>query len=264
MDTTGRSSVLKRNRRTCRDFLPGRPPPARRGIPVLSGKPWIPCFEVALSSSRLDTWCTSPSLTNSTGGSIMCPCRCIWRCGTSISDCGSSSTIRSPALATPTRGGSAMKRILGIVMGGALVLGLGISSPAMAQRNGMGFFHAPVFVAQPGIVHNLATGASTEFLARFVTAIPLSIERTTLVAIIQWTPFADNGRGGKANSPAFVYGPVVNVLNQKYWSFDVDGLFAYGPAATGNSDYTHKFLVEGDFYLKLGSILNAKSNWNGL
>jgi len=139
---------------------------------------------------------------------------------------------------------------------------LGGPSAATAQEEG--FFHSPVFVAQPGIIRSFSEGASTEFNARLVTAIPLAINRTTLVGIIQWTPFADNGRGGKANSPAFVYGPVVNVFNQKYWSFDVDGLFAYGPAATGNSDYTHKFLVEGDFYLKLGSMMNAKSNWNGL
>jgi hypothetical protein len=153
-----------------------------------------------------------------------------------------------------------MKWMLGTVATAALMLGG--TSLAAAQEEG--FFHSPVFVAQPGIVHSFSRGASTEFNARFVTAIPLGIDRTTLVAIIQWTPFADNGRGGKANSPAFVYGPVVNVFNQKYWGFDVDGLFAYGPAATGNSDYTHKFLVEGDFYLKLGSMMNAKSNWNGL
>ena len=153
-----------------------------------------------------------------------------------------------------------MKWILGPVATAALLFG--VASAATAQEEG--FFHSPVFVAQPGIIHSFSKGASTEFNARFVTAIPLSIERTTLVGIIQWTPFADNGTGGKANAPAFVYGPVVNVFNQKYWSFDVDGLFAYGPAATGNSDYTHKFLVEGDFYLKLGSMLNAKSNWNGL
>jgi hypothetical protein len=153
-----------------------------------------------------------------------------------------------------------MKWILGTVATAALMLG----GPSAATAQEEGFFHSPVFVAQPGIVHSFSRAASTEFNARFVTAIPLGIERTTLVGIIQWTPFADNGTGGKANSPAFVYGPVVNVLNQKYWSFDVDGLFAYGPAATGNSDYTHKFLVEGDFYLKLGSMMNAKSNWNGL
>ena len=154
-----------------------------------------------------------------------------------------------------------MKRMLGTVVVTAGLM-LGGASVATAQEEG--FFHSPVFVAQPGIVHSFSRGASTEFNARFVTAIPLAIDRTTLVGIIQWTPFADNAAGGRANAPAFVYGPVVNVLNQKYWSFDVDGLFAYGPAATGNSDYTHKFLLEGDFFLKLGSMMNAKSNWNSL
>ena len=152
-----------------------------------------------------------------------------------------------------------MRWISGIVLTTALMLGG--TSRAAAQD---GFFHSPVFVLQPGIIHPFSAGASTEFNARFVTAIPLSIDRTTLVGIIQWTPFADNGTGGKANAPAFVYGPVVNVLNQKYWSFDVDGLFAYGPAATGNSDYTHKFLLEGDFSLKLGRMMNATSQWSNV
>ena len=153
-----------------------------------------------------------------------------------------------------------MKRMLGTAM---IIAGLilGATSLATAQE---GFFHSPVFVAQPGIIRSFSSGASTEFNARFVTAIPLGIDRTTLVGIIQWTPFADNAAGGRANAPAFVYGPVVNVLNQKYWSFDLDGLFSYSPAATGNSDYTHKFLVEGDFFLKLGSMMNAKSNWNSV
>jgi hypothetical protein len=152
-----------------------------------------------------------------------------------------------------------MRRILGTVVTTALMFGG--ASRATAQE---GFFHSPVFVLQPGIIRPFSTAASTEFNARFVTAIPLSIDRMTLVGIIQWTPFADNGRGGKANAPAFVYGPVVNVLNQKYWSFDVDGLFSYSPAATGNSDYTHKFLLEGDFALKLGSMMNAKGQWSSL
>jgi hypothetical protein len=153
-----------------------------------------------------------------------------------------------------------MKRTLGTVLVTAGLI-LGGTSPATAQE---GFFHSPVFVLQPGIVRPFSAGASTEFNARFVTAIPLAIDRTTLVGIIQWTPFADNGVGGKANAPAFVYGPVVNVVNQKYWSLDADGLFAYGPAATGNSDYTHKFLIEGDFFLKVGSMLNTKSQWSSL
>jgi hypothetical protein len=153
-----------------------------------------------------------------------------------------------------------MKRMLGSVVAAAGLM-LGGTSLATAQE---GFFHSPVFVAQPGIIRSFSSGASTEFNARFVTAIPLAIDRTTLVGIIQWTPFADNGAGGKANAPAFVYGPVVNLLNEKYWSFDADGLFSYGPAATGKSDYTHKFLLEGDFSLKLGKMMNAKSNWNSL
>ena len=152
-----------------------------------------------------------------------------------------------------------MKGILGSIATAALMVGG--TSLATAQD---GFFKAPVVVAQPGIIRSFSEGASTEFNARFVTAIPLSLDRTTLVGIIQWTPFADNGAGGKANAPAFVYGPVVSLLNEKYWSLDVDGLFAYGPAATGKSDYTHKFLVEGDFFLKLGKMMNAKSQWNDL
>jgi hypothetical protein len=152
-----------------------------------------------------------------------------------------------------------MKTILATVATAALMLGG--TSVATAQE---GFFRAPVFVAQPGVIRSFSEGASTEFNARFVTAIPLAIDRTTLVGIIQWTPFADNSAGGRANAPSFVYGPVVNLVNEKYWGFDVDGLFAYGPAATGNSDYTHKFLLEGDLSLKLGTMMNAKSNWNGL
>jgi hypothetical protein len=154
-----------------------------------------------------------------------------------------------------------MKRILGSVV---LAAGLMVGATSMAAAQDEGFFHSPVFVLQPGIIHSFSKGAPTEFNARFVTAIPLGIERTTLVGIVQWTPFADNAAGGNANAPSFVYGPVVNVFNQEYWSFDVDGLFSYSPAATGNDDYTHKFLFEGDFSLKLGKMVNAQSNWNDL
>jgi hypothetical protein len=127
-----------------------------------------------------------------------------------------------------------------------------------------GFFRTPVFLAQPGAVTPFSDGATTEFNARVVTAIPLAIPRTTLVAIVQFTPFADNALGGNANAPSCVYGPVVNLINQRLWSFDVDGLFAYGPAAKGNSDYTHKFLFEGDFSFKLGNALNVNGQWSNL
>jgi hypothetical protein len=156
-----------------------------------------------------------------------------------------------------------MKMMLVTVAAASFILG-GTSQATAQATPQEGLFHSPVFVAQPGIIRSFSDDASTEFNARFVTVIPLSINRTSLVGIIQWTPFADNSAGGRANAPSFVYGPVVNVLNQKYWSFDVDGLFAYGPAATGNSDYTHKFLVEGDFFLKLGNVMKAKGQWNSL
>ena len=155
-----------------------------------------------------------------------------------------------------------MKHLLATLAGAALMLGA--PTAASAQEGEPGFFRAPVFVAQPGLVKSFADGTTAEFNARVVTAIPLAIPRTTLVAIVQFTPFADNGAGGKANAPAFVYGPVVNLINQRLWSFDLDGLFAYGPAAKGNSDYTHKFLVEGDLFFKVGNALNAKGNWSGL
>jgi len=158
-----------------------------------------------------------------------------------------------------------MKRMLAI--GASAALMLGVTAPVMAQDPGndeMGFFRAPVFVLQPGLVSPFSQGATTEFNARVVTAIPLAIPRTTLVAIVQFTPFADNALGGNANSPSFVYGPVVNLVNQRLWSFDVDGLFAYGPSATGNSDYTHKFLFEGDFSFKLGNAVNANGQWSNL
>jgi hypothetical protein len=152
-------------------------------------------------------------------------------------------------------------------IGASMALMLGVTAPVMGQDAGndeIGFFRAPVFVLQPGLVAPFSEGATTEFNARVVTAIPLAIPRTTLVAIVQFTPFADNALGGNANSPSFVYGPVVNLINQRLWSFDVDGLFAYGPAAMGNSDYTHKFLFEGDFAFKLGNAVNANGQWSNM
>ena len=57
----------------------------------------------------------------------------------------------------------------------------------------------------------------------------------------------------------------MNLVNERLWSFAIDGLFAYGPAVTGNDDYTHKFLFEGDFSFKLGNALSSRnSQWNNL
>ncbi|MGH7699195.1 MAG: hypothetical protein ACREMJ_01545 [Gemmatimonadales bacterium] len=147
-----------------------------------------------------------------------------------------------------------------------MVLALAFAMTAVAGAQGMGLFREPVFVLQPGFIKSFSDGADFHFNARFTTAIPTSIPRTTIVAIVQWTPFNDpGGTGIEANQPAFVYGPVVNVVNQRSVSFDIDALFAYAPNGTGTgSPYSHQFLVEGDLFIKLGSMMGMKSQWNSL
>ena len=49
----------------------------------------------------------------------------------------------------------------------------------------------------------------------------------------------------------------MNLVNERLWILDIDVLVAYGPASTGNNDYTHKFLFEGDFSFKLGNALSS-------
>ena len=159
-----------------------------------------------------------------------------------------------------------MKRISATVV--STILMLGVTSLAAAQSNeDEGFFHDPVFVAQPGMIKSFSPGDGPDFNARFVTAFPTSIKRLTIVGIIQWTPFQDeNGDDARENSPGFVYGPVVNLFNERAFSFDVDGLFAYTPTGSvpARSSYTHKFLVEGDLFLKLGNLMNATGQWSSL
>ncbi len=153
-----------------------------------------------------------------------------------------------------------MKRVTSLVCGAVLCL----AASAVAQEEETKGFLNPVFVMQPGFIttnfidKDPGTSTNTDFNIRFVTVLPLEIPRTVIVGIIQWLPFADNAAGGKANSPSFVYGPIVNIFNTKAAALDFDALFSYGPAATGNSDYTHKFLFEADFFLKIGSLANAR------
>lgn len=163
-----------------------------------------------------------------------------------------------------------MKRISGTVVGMTLMLGvtsLGAAQDPAASNEDRGFFRDPVFVAQPGMIQSFSPGDGPDFNARVVAALPTAIKRLTLVGIIQWTPFQDeDGNDARENSPGFVYGPVVNLFNERAFSFDIDGLFAYTPTGSvpARSSYTHKFLVEGDLFLKLGSLMNAKGQWNSL
>jgi hypothetical protein len=134
-------------------------------------------------------------------------------------------------------------------------------------------FRTPSFVLQPGSVTSnfvdkpRGTNASTAFNARVVTAIPTTIPRTTLVGIVQFTPW-NRTAGVNSNAPSFVYGPVVNLFNIPLVKLDFDVLGSYGPAArsTDESSYTHKLVFEGDLALKVGELLtdDAGSRWHGL
>lgn len=161
-----------------------------------------------------------------------------------------------------------MKRFATFIVA-ALAL-VAFSGTALAQGSTW-IFKSPVFVFQPGIVtsnfldkakiddQEVNNGKSeSDFLFRVVTAIPTTIPRTTLVAIVQWTPFNKVGDSDfKANAPAFVYGPVFNLFSTDMFAFDVDILGAYGGAgkSSDKSAYTHKLVLEGDFFVKLGNMM---------
>lgn len=153
----------------------------------------------------------------------------------------------------------------------ALVLAMA-ASPASAQQ--CRILCAPVFVAQPGIVIANAINApevaqgreaesSTEFLFRVTTVIPTEIPRTTLVGIVQWTPFASAnvpGEGSyKLNAPAFIYGPVFTLFQAGPLTTTFDVLGLYAPSPTGHSDYKHQLLFEFDVGLSLGNMMGPEA-----
>lgn len=158
------------------------------------------------------------------------------------------------------------------LLSGLLVGVLFNARPAGAQSGSCAFLCAPTFVLQPGVVvtefldpTELPGGGEadtqTEFNFRIVTAIPTAIPRTTLVGIVQWTPFAERDDGTTANAPAFVYGPVVNIINTRAFALDLDLLGSFGPAAEADdeSDYTHKLVFEADAFFKIGQLFASDS-----
>ena len=161
----------------------------------------------------------------------------------------------------------AMRWVIGLAAAASLL-------PAIvgAQEPCRWMLCSPVFVFQPGFVTGNIIDApegvdsETDFNFRVVTAIPTTIPRTTLVAIVQWTPFnrADNFT---SNAPGFVYGPVFNLFNTPAIGFDFDVLGAFGPAAEAEdeSDYTHKLVLEGDLFLKIGQMMAMQNDrWRAL
>jgi hypothetical protein len=154
-----------------------------------------------------------------------------------------------------------------------MMLALLVTSGSVLAQN---IFKAPVFVFQPGLVTTNFLDApdgvdsNTEFNFRVVTAVPTTIPRTTLVAIVQWTPFAEaEGTNFKTNAPGFVYGPVFSLINTNYFGLDFDLLGAYGPAAEEDdeSQYTHKLVLEADAFFKIGKMMmsgSTTSRWTNL
>ncbi len=154
----------------------------------------------------------------------------------------------------------------------------GTTAPLQAQDNKCHIICAPVFVGQPGFVVTNAfnkpvlDGAGTtpnteeHFLLRFTTVLPTQLSRVALVALVQWFP--DNktvvnpttGAEFNANSPAFVYGPVVSLFNAGPLNISVDALGVYGRnAASAGSDYHTTFNVEGIAGLSVGHMLKMMS-----
>jgi hypothetical protein len=134
-------------------------------------------------------------------------------------------------------------------------------------------FRTPSFVLQPGAVTSnfidtpAGTTASTAFNLRVVTAIPTTVQRTTLVGIVQWTPRHDVAAVNE-NAPSFVFGPVFRLGSVRIVSLDFDVLDSYGPAARSTDDaaYTHKLVLEADVALTVGALMTheAESRWRSV
>lgn len=166
-----------------------------------------------------------------------------------------------------------MRRLVDVAT--SLLLLVALSSAAYGQDPARRpFLGSPVFVFQPGLVTtNIIDApegaeAETDFNFRLVTAIPTSIPRTSLVAIVQWLPFKELEGGFGVNAPAFVYGPVFNIFNLPMVSLDFDVLGAFSPSADEEPEsmYTHKLVLEGDLFFKIGQIMmpEASSRWRNL
>jgi hypothetical protein len=167
-----------------------------------------------------------------------------------------------------------MRRVTMWTTSALLLVALGHSGAAQTDTARHAWpFRAPTFVFQPGLLTSNfvdqpdGTSASTKFNFRVVTAIPTTLPRTTVVAIVQWTPW-NTTAGVNSNAPSFVYGPVFSLVNAPLVSLDFDVLGNFGPAArsTDESAYTHKLVLEADLALKAGDWVthDQTSRWHSL
>ena len=172
------------------------------------------------------------------------------------------------------RGGHVMRRATAMVCSALLI----VTSSGRAQAQSdttrhAWIFRTPSFVLQPGLqTSNFVdrpegTEASTDFNIRFLTAIPTTLPRTTLVGIVQWTPRNDVA-GTNQNAPSVVLGPVFRIGGVSIATLDFDVLDSYGPAARSTDDaaYTHKLVLEADVALTIGALMthDPGSRWRSL
>lgn len=153
------------------------------------------------------------------------------------------------------------------------------AQPASAQEDCKLLFCSPTFILQPGLITTndvnppevrrpdgtvTALDASTDFLLRFTMRVPTFLPRTSLVGLVQWTPFASapenpfTGSGASdlndkvvdANAPAVIYGVMFDPLQMDQtggWlaaRVGVLGLFSPARQPEDEGVYTHKLLSE--------------------
>jgi hypothetical protein len=162
-----------------------------------------------------------------------------------------------------------MKRIVQLVAGALLAAGTANAAAAQDDATGSsgGFFKAPVFALQPGILSVNAIsgpeGAETDnnLNARFLTLLPTSSPYFTLLGGAQWGVEKD-GHG-----PIIFYGAIIPIpgiteATQGWLSLSVDPL-GVTTAGAGRATDT-EFVLEGAAVLNIGSKMMTNSPWRGL
>ena len=135
----------------------------------------------------------------------------------------------------------------------------------------------PSFLLQPSLITTNFVSAppgagdrTTDFLARVTTVVPTFTQFLSLVALVQFTPFAGDP-GARANSPVFVYGGIIPIIPPRltggWLSISIDPLGVYAPnngVGDSNSDYKHYFFLEGAAVFQVGAMM-FKDNpaWSG-
>jgi hypothetical protein len=182
--------------------------------------------------------------------------------------------------------GSVSRSMMTSVAAATLLIGVSTAVPAGAQDRPGGaredcklVFCSPELRLQPGLILSnlvgspetaLADGSvvrwgrETELLARFALVVPTALPRISVLALVQWTPFAEplevslteEGAdrlvvgAADANHPALAYGAAFQLLRPERtggWlgaSASVLGLFSPAERRDDRRSYTHKLMPQ--------------------